>query len=238
MLECHGLTVAFGHLKAVNNVDIAIPSNQITSIIGANGAGKTTLLRAISGLERAVAGRIVYNNQDITNQDPSNIVRRGISHVPAGFQLFRNLTVLQNLRLGAYIHGKEDASVQTEEQLAFVYTLFPILECRKAQISGTLSGGQQQMVAIGRALMARPKLLLLDEPSLGLAPIIVADILKALSLLNSERGLGILLVEQNASLALEFATHAYLLEGGSVVEEGTTSVLKSSALVARAYLGD
>lgn len=237
MLECRGLTVAFGRLNAVQNVDLDVRLDQITSIIGANGAGKTTLLRTISGLERVKSGRIRYNDEDITNFDPSEVVRCGISHVPAGFQLFRNLTVLENLRLGAFIHGHKRPKDKTEQQLDFVYELFPILRGRSSQLAGTLSGGQQQMVAIARALMARPKLLLLDEPSLGLAPLIVEDILRALNKLNQERGLGILLVEQNASLALEFAAYAYLFEGGSVVEKGTTAELKSSSVVARVYLG-
>jgi branched-chain amino acid transport system ATP-binding protein len=236
MLECRSVTVEFGRLKAVDDVSITVPLDRITSIIGANGAGKTTLLRTISGLEKAKSGRIIFNGVDIANRDPSDIVRCGVSHVPAGFQLFKNLTVRENLRLGAYVYGS-DHQQSMREQLEFVRELFPILQERESQAAGTLSGGQQQMVAIARALMARPKLLLLDEPSLGLAPLIVEDILRALGKLNREHGLGILLVEQNATLALDFATHAYLLEGGVLVESGPTGLLRSSPLVMQAYLG-
>ncbi len=238
MLECRGLTVSFGRLNAVDDVSIALPLRQITSIIGANGAGKTTLLRAVSGLKAASSGRIIFDDVDIANRDPSEIVRLGVCHVPAGFQLFRNMTVQENLWLGAYVHtGKAAGQEAAKSKLRDVYGLFPILEERRLQQAGTLSGGQQQMVAIGRALMARPKLLLLDEPSLGLAPLIVKDILVALGRLKDEQELGIVLVEQNATLALEFASVAYLLENGRVVESGPTDVLRKSGAVAQAYLG-
>ena len=238
MLECRGLTVSFGRLDAVACVDLTVSTNDITSIIGANGAGKTTFLRAISGLERVRSGRITFEGADLTNRDASEIVRLGVSHVPAGFQLFRNMTVSENLRLGAYIHSGSNAErARIEDQLGFVYDLFPVLADRRRQKAGTLSGGEQQMVAIGRALMARPKLLLLDEPSLGLAPIVIDNILTALGKLNREHGLGILLVEQNAALALEFASYAYLFQGGSIAKCGPTEILNGDELVTRIYLG-
>jgi branched-chain amino acid transport system ATP-binding protein len=238
MLECRKLTVSFRGLKALQDLDLSVPGSSITSVVGSNGAGKTTLLRAISALERPTSGDVMFDGVSFVGRRADEVVKLGISHAPAGFQLFRNLTVFENLRLGAYVHGRSAAARRiTDEQLGFVYRLFPVLQERALQAAGTLSGGQQQMVSIGRALMARPKLLLLDEPSLGLAPMVVEDILEALSALHREHGLAILLVEQNAHLALDFAEHVHLLENGRLIASGTAAAMKQSKLVAQAYLG-
>ena len=238
MLDCTGIEVGYGRIRALKGVTLAIPAGGIVSVIGANGAGKTTLLRAISGLERCRQGRIRFDGRDITNIDPSAIVRLGISQVPAGAQVFATLSVIENLRLGAYTRtgaGGDKAAVAAD--LEAVFTLFPVLKERSTQTAGTLSGGQRQMLAIGRALMARPRLLLLDEPSLGLAPQVLDGIFEVLRRLNRERGVGILLVEQNAHLALDFAPEAYLLETGSIARSGPTEELRRSDDVARIYLG-
>lgn len=238
MLDCAGIEVGYGRIRALKGVSLGIAADGIVSVIGANGAGKTTLLRAISGLERCRQGRIVFDGNDITNRDPSAIVRLGISQVPAGAQVFSTLSVIENLRLGAYTRtgaGGDKAGVAAD--LADVFALFPVLEERGRQTAGTLSGGQRQMLAIGRALMARPRLLLLDEPSLGLAPQVLDGIFEVLRRLNRERGVGILLVEQNAHLALDFAPEAYLLETGSIARSGPTAELRLSDDVLRIYLG-
>ncbi len=238
MLECRGIDVAYGPLQALRDVSLEVGDRQVVSIIGANGAGKTTLLRAISGLERCQRGSIVLDGTDITRCDPSESVRRGLSHVPAGEQLFRNMSVIENLRLGAYTRtGRRGESAAVAEDLDAVYDLFPPLRERSTQMAGTLSGGQQQMLAIARALMARPRLLLLDEPSLGLAPQVLDGIFAVLRRLNQERGLAILLIEQNAHLALDFASEAYLLETGRVIGSGATETLRRDETVARIYLG-
>ena len=238
MLECRSIDVAYGRLQALRAVSLKVEARQVVSIIGANGAGKTTLLRAISGLERCQQGTIALDGRDINHCDPSEIVRRGVSHVPAGAQVFRNMSVIENLRLGAYTRiGKRSETDAVREDLAAVYDLFPALRERSTQPAGTLSGGQQQMLAIGRALMARPRLLLLDEPSLGLAPQVLDGIFAVLRRLNRERGLAILLVEQNAHLALDLATEAYLLDIGNIVGTGATETLRHNEMVARIYLG-
>ena len=238
MLECTGIEVGYGRIRALKGVSLGVAAGGIVSVIGANGAGKTTLLRAISGLERCRQGRIAFDGKDITNRDPSAIVRLGISQVPAGAQVFSTLSVIENLRLGAYTRtgaGGDKAGVAAD--LGAVFALFPVLAERGGQTAGTLSGGQRQMLAIGRALMARPRLLLLDEPSLGLAPQVLDGIFEVLRRLNRERGVGILLVEQNAHLALDFAPEAYLLETGLIARSGPTEDLRRSDDVARIYLG-
>jgi len=238
VLECRSLDVAYGRLAALRNVSLTVRRGQIVSIVGGNGAGKTTLLRTISGLERSQRGNISFDGQDITNQDPAFIVRCGISHVPAGRQIFGNLTVMENLRLGAYVRTgtrAERAAVQQDLERAF--ELFPVLRRRTKQAGGSMSGGEQQMLAIARALMARPRLLLLDEPSLGLAPQILDGIFTVLLQLNRDDGLTILLVEQNAHLALDFASYAYVFETGSVAGEGHTQQLRDGDTVMKVYLG-
>ncbi len=238
MLECADIQVSYGRIRALKGVSLRVAAGGIVSVIGANGAGKTTLLRAISGLEHCRQGRIRFDGRDIANRDPSRIVRLGISQVPAGGQVFATLSVIENLRLGAYTRtgaGGDKAGVAAD--LGEVFALFPVLEERSGQTAGTLSGGQRQMLAIGRALMARPRLLLLDEPSLGLAPQVLDGIFEVLRRLNRDRGVGLLLVEQNAHLALDFAPEAYLLETGSIADSGPTEMLRRSEDVARIYLG-
>jgi len=238
MLECHDLEVSYGRLVALRDASLRVEGRQVVSIVGANGAGKTTLLRTISGLERPRRGRITFEGEDITRWEPASIVRLGISHVPSGRQVFGNMTVLDNLRLGAYIRtGERRALPGVARDVEAMLELFPALRTRARQAARTLSGGEQQMLAIGRALMARPRLLLLDEPSLGLAPQVLEGIFVVLQRLNRDEGLSILLVEQNAHLALDFATHAYVLETGRIVQSGPTAQLKASDAIARIYLG-
>lgn len=238
MLECSGLEVSYTRLVALRDISLIISAGQVVSIVGANGAGKTTLLRTISGLERCRRGRIVFHDIDITRQDPASIVRLGVSHVPSGRQIFRHMTVLENLRLGAFTRtGDRRYADAVSQDLAGILELFPVLEARIHQLAGTLSGGEQQMLAIGRALMARPQLLLLDEPSLGLAPQVLEGIFTVLQRLNREEGLTILLVEQNAHLALDFATYGYVLETGTIAHSGPTQQLKASDAIRKIYLG-
>src|SRR5579883_367659 len=198
MLECDALEVAYGRVIALRDVSLRVQQGQVVSILGANGAGKTTLLRAITGLERPRRGRVLFEHREITHWEPADIVHRGISHVPSGRQVFGNMTVMENLRLGAYIRtGDRRLAGDVARDMDAVLELFPVLRARVRQAARTLSGGEQQMLAIGRSLMARPRLLLLDEPSLGLAPQVLEGILGALQRLNREHGLTMLLVEQN-----------------------------------------
>ncbi|HLG71958.1 MAG TPA: ABC transporter ATP-binding protein [Chloroflexota bacterium] len=248
LLEVRNLTVRYGHLEALTGVDLTVAGGEIVAVIGANGAGKTTLLNAISGLLPIVAGEIVYAGQPIHGRAPQAIVGSGISQVPEGRQLFTDLTVQDNLTLGAYGRFISGANLwsgysaylgqrrELDRELAGVFELFPRLKERRGQLAGSLSGGEQQMLAIGRALMSRPKLLLLDEPSMGLAPLLVKEILSHLEQLRS-RGLTILLVEQNANQALRVAGRAYALERGHVRISGSAQELLSNDEVRRAYLG-
>jgi branched-chain amino acid transport system ATP-binding protein len=238
VLECDALQVAYDRVVALRDVSLRVERGQVVSIVGANGAGKTTLLRTISGLERPRRGRVMFEDNEITRWEPAAIVQSGVSHVPSGRQVFGNMTVMENLRLGAYIRtGDRRLARDVARDLEDVFELFPILQSRMRQAARTLSGGEQQMLAIGRSLMARPRLLLLDEPSLGLAPQALDGILGALQRLNREQGLTILLVEQNAHLALDFATYAYVLETGRIVQSGPTAELKSSDVIVQIYLG-
>lgn len=239
MLECRGLEVSYGQVRALRAVSLRVEQGETASIIGANGAGKTTLLRAVAGLERCSAGEILLQDEDVTNSEPASLVRRGASLVPAGRQLFVNLTVAENLNLGAYTHTRrKDPAARVRQDLEYVWGLFPRLSDRRGQLAGTLSGGEQQMLAIGRSLMARPRLLLLDEPSLGLAPQMLDSIFCALGRLNEERGLTIVLVEQSAHLALDFAERAYVLENGCVTASGSAADLRQSPeTVASLYFG-
>jgi len=238
MLECRGVNVHYGRIHAVRDVSLTTRAGEIASIVGANGAGKTSLLRAIAGLERCSSGSIAFDGEDITRMHTSGIARRGLSLVPAGRQLFANLTVTANLKLGGYSRARRrGGGAEVRASLDYVLDLFPVLRERSGQVAGTLSGGEQQMLAIGRALMARPQLLLLDEPSLGLAPRVLDEILAAMQRLNDERGLSIVLVEQTAHLALDFAQTAFVLETGSLTASGPAAELRASERMAELYFG-
>ena len=232
MLQISGINVFYGAIQALNNVSIQVNQGEIVSIIGSNGAGKSTLLRTISGLLRPRGGSIQFLDRELTEIQPDDIVRMGISHSPEGRRIFTNMSVHENLQLGAYIRKDSEVQPDMEE----VMNRFPRLRERIRQNAGTLSGGEQQMLAIGRALMSRPKLLLLDEPSLGLAPNLVAEIFRIILDLNRE-GTTILLVEQNANRALEIAHRAYVLETGVIVLSDTGKNLLSDPKVKEAYLG-
>ena len=234
MLEVHNLSVQYGSITALHGISLSVPAQGIVTLIGGNGAGKTTTLRAISGMVKPTSGRILFDGQDITGLAPHEIVRRGLAHSPEGRLVFANLTVMENLRMGAYL--QRDARWIASE-LDHVFGMFPRLQERREQQAGTLSGGEQQMLAIGSALMSRPRFLMLDEPSLGIAPLLVKEIFARLVELNRERSLPILLVEQNAHLALEVSTHGYVLETGRVLLSDRSSVLRDSPEVRSAYLG-
>jgi branched-chain amino acid transport system ATP-binding protein len=234
VLEVQNLSVRYGAITALHGVSLTVPAGGIVTLIGGNGAGKTTTLRAISGMVKSASGRILFDGQDITGLPPHEIVRRGLAHSPEGRLVFANLTVLENLHMGAYL--QRDARWIASE-LDHVFTMFPRLRERRDQAAGTLSGGEQQMLAIGRALMSRPRFLMLDEPSLGIAPLLVKEIFARLVELNRERSLPILLVEQNAHLALEVSSHGYVLETGRVLLSDRSSVLRDSPEVRSAYLG-
>ncbi len=233
LLDVVGLCAGYGDVPVLRGIDISIPAGSITALIGANGAGKTTLLRAISGIIPAEAGTIRYDGHDIVGMPPQDIVRAGLVQVPEGRRLFPDMTVHENLLVGS---SSPVARPKRDENLATVFELFPKVRERGAQLAGTLSGGEQQMVAIARALMASPRLLLLDETSLGLAPIIVDEIFVAVRRLVA-RGLTILVVEQNTALALEVADHGYVLEQGRFAIQGAASSLAADPRVKRAYLG-
>jgi branched-chain amino acid transport system ATP-binding protein len=233
LLRVDGLEVAYGDMVAVRDVSLEVHGGQIVSLVGGNGAGKTTTLRAVSGLLRPRRGRIELDGARIDGLAPAAIVARGIAHVPEGRQLFPSLTVLENLELGA--RTRESRRVRAAS-LERVFTLFPRLAERRYQLAGTLSGGEQQMTAIGRALMACPRLLMLDEPSLGLAPLVVAAIFDNLALVNRD-GMTMLLVEQNVLRSLRLSHHAYVLENGVVALEGSGRALLADARVRAAYLG-
>ncbi|OQP07675.1 ABC transporter ATP-binding protein [Geobacillus sp. 46C-IIa] len=233
MLKVDQIDVFYGNIHALKGVSLEVNSGEIVTLIGANGAGKTTLLKTISGLLKPKNGDIVYEGASIAGKAAQMIVKQGISHVPEGRRVFANMTVEENLELGAFLR-KDKAGIQ--QDFAKVFELFPRLEERRKQLAGTLSGGEQQMLAIGRALMARPKLLLLDEPSMGLAPLLVKTIFRIIEEIN-ESGTTILLVEQNAHMALSIAARAYVIESGRVVLSGTASELQASEQVKQAYLG-
>jgi branched-chain amino acid transport system ATP-binding protein len=235
MLHIKNLNTKYGPIHVLKNVSLHVDQGEIVSIIGANGAGKTTLLVTISGLITPVSGQIVFQDTFINGVSPAKIVSMGIAHAPEGRQVFAPLTVLENLRLGAYAR-KKVSNQELEDDLDRVFSLFPRLHERKDQLAGTLSGGEQQMLAIGRAMMARPRLLLLDEPSLGLAPKLVEVIIKTVVDLNRE-GTTILLVEQNARKALEISHRAYVLETGRVTLQGPARDLAEDSEIRRAYLG-
>jgi len=233
LLDVAGLCAGYGDVPVLRGIDLSIASGSITALIGANGAGKTTLLRTISGIISAEAGTIHYDGQDIVGMPPQDIVRAGLVQVPEGRRLFPDMTVLENLLVGS---SSPAARRKRDENLAVVFELFPKVRDRRTQLAGTLSGGEQQMVAIARALMASPRLLLLDETSLGLAPIVVDEIFVAVRRLAAQ-GLTILVVEQNTALALEVADHGYVLEQGRFAIQGAASSLAADPRVKQAYLG-
>jgi branched-chain amino acid transport system ATP-binding protein len=233
LLEAEGVEASYGWIRVLHGVAFAVEERGITTILGANGAGKTTTLRAVCGMVKT-AGTIRFAGDRIDGRNTEDIVRRGIAHVPEGRGTFINLTVEENLRVGAYTRRDRDAITQDFER---VYHYFPVLEQRRTQAAATLSGGEQQMLAVARALMLRPRLLLLDEPSLGLAPMVVRDIFRIVRAINKDQGVSVLLVEQNASIALELADHAYLLETGRVVMSGPAERLRNDEAVRRSYLG-
>lgn len=233
MFEIRDLEVHFGVIRALKGISLEVKDGEIVTLIGANGAGKTTTLRTASGLKKPTSGSVLFEGRDITGTTAMERVHLGISQVPEGRRVFSTMTVLENLELGAY-HRKDRNGISKD--LRKVYELFPILYDRRKQAAGTLSGGEQQMLAIGRALMSRPRLLLLDEPSMGLAPILVQEIFSIIKDINRE-GTTILLVEQNASMALQIANRAYVMETGSIVLSGTGSELMQSEEIKKAYLG-
>ncbi len=234
MLEIKNLVVNYGAISALHAISLSVPAGKIVTLIGANGAGKTTTLKTISGLLKPASGEILYEGKNIAGLPPHQIVARGISQSPEGRMIFANLTVLENLQLGAYLQKNKEV---VRRELENIFVLFPRLKEREKQIAGTLSGGEQQMLAIGRALMSRPHLLLLDEPSLGLAPLLVKTIFEKIVEINRNQGLTILLVEQNANLALEISHFGYVLETGKVVLQGDSSELRQNPKVKSAYLG-
>jgi branched-chain amino acid transport system ATP-binding protein len=236
MLRIEGLNAAYDSIKVLKNVSLKVPKGKVVSIIGANGAGKSTLLKSISGLMKISKGRIVYKDKNIAGMPPNRIVGLGISQVPEGRQIFVHLSVLDNIHLGAYLYFKRSNRLDIKQRVDRIYEIFPILETRSKQIAGTLSGGEQQMLAIARALMARPELLLLDEPSMGIAPLIVREIFSVIQQLN-ESGTTVLLVEQNARAALKIAHHSYVLERGEIVMEGLAGELLHNPRVKEVYLG-
>jgi branched-chain amino acid transport system ATP-binding protein len=233
LLEVRDLEAFYGRTKALHGVSFAMAAGGITTILGANGAGKTTTLRAISRMVRT-SGTITFEGQPLDRHATEDVVRLGIAHAPEGRGTFVHLTVEENLRLGAW--GRRDRS-RREQDFERVFGYFPVLRERQGQVAGTLSGGEQQMLAVARALMLRPRLLLLDEPSLGLAPMVVREIFRILRTVNREAGVSILLVEQNAALALDLADHVFLLETGRVVMDGPSEVLRKDDAIRRAYLG-
>jgi branched-chain amino acid transport system ATP-binding protein len=236
MLRLHKVNAYYGRVHALVDVSLEVAAGEIVAVIGPNGAGKTTLLNTVSGLVPAHSGQIVLEGQPIAQLSPERIVRLGISQVPERRQIFGTMSVVDNLVLGAYHRYRRDGKAEIRRDLEFVYEIFPRLKDRLKQRAGTMSGGEQQMLALGRAWMARPKLLLMDEPSLGLAPLIVKEILRVSAELRN-RGMTILVVEQNARAALELADRAYVVESGQVVLEGPADELAADARVQSAYLG-
>lgn len=231
MLRINNLQVAYGGIEAVKGIDLEVPEGKIVTLIGANGAGKSTTLRAIVNLVKSKAGSITYNDDELLGLDTTKIVDKGITLVPEGRHVFPDLTVIENLKIGAYM--RKD---RLDDDLKRIYGLFPRLEERSWQPAGTLSGGEQQMLAVGRAMMSRPKLLMMDEPSLGLAPLIVQGIFDIIKTLNQE-GMTILLIEQNANMALKVADYAYVLETGKITKQGTGHELLADESIKEAYLG-
>lgn len=236
-LMVEGLFVNYGGIQALKDVSLKIHEGEIVALLGANGAGKTTLLRSISRLVDARSGKVFFEGKDISSVKPEKIVSFGIAHSPESRQVFRTMTVLENLYLGAYHHYRTSGRGKIREEITKNFELFPILKERQNQLAGTLSGGQQQMLAIARAMMSKPKLLLLDEPSLGLAPIIVNQVMELICRLREELGMTVLLVEQNAHAALKVSDRAYVLQRGEIIKHGSVQELSNDDEILNAYLG-
>ena len=234
MLKINDLHVSYGGIQALRGIDMEVPDGKIVTLIGANGAGKSTTLRTISGLVKAESGSITYDGTELLGQPIYKILELGIAMVPEGRRILTNLTVLENLKIGAYLR-KDKAGI--EKDLQWVYSLFPRLQERSWQLGGTLSGGEQQMLAVARALMSKPKVIMMDEPSLGLAPLVVRDIFEIIKEINRQ-GVTVLLIEQNANMALKTADYGYVLETGQITLTGTGRELLSNEAVKKAYLGE
>jgi branched-chain amino acid transport system ATP-binding protein len=234
MLTIDNLAVAYGAIRVLHGISLSVEAGSIVTLIGSNGAGKSTTLRTVSGLVKPQGGSITYNGERIAGLAPHKIVARGLCQVPEGRMIFANLTVHENLMMGAYLQ-RDAAAIRRERD--YVFSVFPRLQEREKQQAGTLSGGEQQMLAIGRALMSQPKFLMLDEPSLGIAPLLVKSIFAQIVEINRNRGITILLVEQNANLALEIATRGYVLETGRIILEDEAAALRADPKVRSAYLG-
>ena len=233
MLKIENLHVSYGGIQALRGISLEVPDGKIVTLIGANGAGKSTTLRTITGLVKAASGSILWNGEELLGKSIDKIIGAGIAMSPEGRRVFADMSVLENLRIGAYLR-KDKAEIEKDVQ--WVYSLFPRLEERSWQLAGTLSGGEQQMLAVGRALMSRPKLMMLDEPSLGLAPLVVQDIFSIIGEINKQ-GVTVLLIEQNANMALKIADLAYVLETGNITLSGTGAELLANEKVREAYLG-
>ena len=233
MLELQDLTVSYGGIQALKGISLQVGEGEIVTLIGANGAGKSTTLRTISGLVKAESGSITYDGKELLGLSINKILEQGIAQSPEGRRVFPNLTVLENLKIGAYLRKDRDG---IEKDVRWIYELFPRLEERHWQPAGTLSGGEQQMLAVGRALMSRPKLLMMDEPSLGLAPLVVQGIFDIIRTINRQ-GVTVLLIEQNANMALKIADYAYVLETGCITKSGTGAALLADESIKEAYLG-
>ena len=231
ILEIKDLVVSYGGIEAVKGISLEVPEGEIVTLIGANGAGKSTTLKAIAGLVKPKSASITFNGEELVGKTSDYIVSKGVTLVPEGRRVFANLTVLENLKIGGYLR-KDNLNADIE----YVYSLFPRLKERAWQLAGTLSGGEQQMLAVGRALMAKPKLIMMDEPSLGLAPLVVKDIFNIIKTIN-EQGITVLLIEQNANMALKIAHKAYVMETGRITMEGTGAELLENEAIKEAYLG-
>lgn len=231
LLEIRNLSVSYGGINAVKDINLDVPEGQIVTLIGANGAGKSTILRTISGLVKTKTGSVTYEGKELLGKSPDYIVSQGVTLVPEGRRVFTDLTVLENLKIGAYLRKDN-----IEPDIEYVYSLFPRLKERAWQFAGTLSGGEQQMLAVGRALMSRPRLIMMDEPSLGLAPLVVKSIFDIIKTIN-QKGITVLLIEQNANMALMAAHTAYVLETGSITMKGTGAELLADERIKEAYLG-
>ena len=233
MLKIENLHVSYGGIQALRGISLEVPDGKIVTLIGANGAGKSTTLRTITGLVKASSGSIQWNGEELLGRSIDKIVGSGIAMSPEGRRVFADMSVLENLRIGAYLRKDKE---EIEKDVQWVYSLFPRLEERSWQLAGTLSGGEQQMLAVGRALMSRPKLMMLDEPSLGLAPIVVSQVFEIVKQIN-EQGITVLLVEQNASKAMAISDYTYVLETGRIVAEGSSDKLRNDDTIKKAYLG-
>lgn len=234
MLEIKNLKVKYGGIVALNGINMTIPDGKIVTLVGANGAGKSTTLRSITKLVTPAEGSITYDGKELTTMSTQDIVKLGITLVPEGRHVFADMTVEENLKIGAYLRKDKQ---NLRQEIEFIHEMFPILKKRSGQLSGTLSGGEQQMLAVGRALMSKPKLLMMDEPSLGLAPLVIKDIFEIIQKVNKEQGMTILLIEQNANAALKIADYGYVMETGTIGLEGTGEELLANERVKELYLG-